>query len=78
MYLKYVDTEKSKMKGWESLYYTNTNQKRSVISTEGKIIVSHSVLTSESCRCPRPLSGGKAWKHQLHFRCLIQRGRAAR
>ena len=27
MYLKYVDTEKSKMKGWESLYYTNTNQK---------------------------------------------------
>lgn len=59
MYLKSVDTEKSKTKGWESLYYTNTNQKRSVISTEGKITVSHSVLMSESCRCAGPRLGGK-------------------
>lgn len=58
MYLKYMDTEKSKMKGWKTLCYTNTNQKRSVMSTEGKIIVTHSELQRHA-GVPGPCLGEK-------------------
>lgn len=39
MYLKYMDMEKLKVKGQKSMYYTNTNQKRAVTSTERKNIL---------------------------------------